>query len=1051
MASAALTVFISYSRHDLAFADRLVTSLEAAGFHVLIDRRDLPLLEEWQAELLGFIRSADTVIFVVSENAIRSPWCEWEVKQAQELGKRLAPVVVNRVDITEIPEAIRKINFVDFTNPSDFDARMGDLAQALSTNLGWVKDHTRLAALAQRWLDRDRESDLELRGKELKDAEKWLAAKPEVAPEPTAVQREFLVHSRRMQNRRRGIWATGLAASAAAVAALVFFTMQATRQTRMATQQARIETEQRQHQSQLREEAERLRRAETDRARKEREKRFENSARDLASNAKRATDDGDALTGTLLAIEAATMKQAENPQASAFEIMRSLYTAVYRNRETAWMNTDKNAVWALSPARPLVAIADDQSQVKIINAGTGEELASFKYEGGKVNKLAFDKKASTLLVTGHATARLFRLDSKQQVTPGGSTESMSRAVFCGDDETIATTPEFGSTAFALRNDKGLRHLKSAGENSISATIACNSDGSRLVIWGSLDGVVALIDTRKDIRLRTLGSDYGIKPPSFSPDGKRLLAVKEVGSGLILLDTETGKPLPALSPGEHLECWEFSPDGKLVVAGSENGTAFIWDAATGALVKTLKISNSAAVTSAILDNKGRRLLVGLSDNSARVLDRESGAMLTSLTGQSGPIVRAIFGINTDDDENETDVVSASSDGSIAIWDIANVTDPRQELLLKTSLPKLSSIELRYPALIATLGDTGFVSWNARPSWRDESSQLLAVSADGGTAVLYQRPAIRVIDVATGADYPNISLRKHTDSSSLRAALTKDGKRLVTVSNDRSIRVWDSASGLQLDKLESLPRNSSAIAYNATRDQFVIGFDDGSAGIWSIEPLRQVQSLGNHGRPVIAASFSNDGSRIITATDYVLSMTDTATGRVKTLPSEDGSFLSAAFDPGGSAFVTVEGMGLVRRWDVSSLRETSRVKTKGVSAMRISFDPTGKRIVYGGNLLDSESFDILVAQSQANLWTVTPFYTPDARANFTVNGRNLKARPFFPGSEDILNYARSAISRCLTPDQRAIYNLPAEPPVWCADKWPSNKSKLSVEALPVGDRH
>jgi len=67
-------VFISYSRKDIAFADRLVAALEARGIEVKIDRRDLPLLEEWQRELLGFIQRADAVVLIVSPNSIGSKW-----------------------------------------------------------------------------------------------------------------------------------------------------------------------------------------------------------------------------------------------------------------------------------------------------------------------------------------------------------------------------------------------------------------------------------------------------------------------------------------------------------------------------------------------------------------------------------------------------------------------------------------------------------------------------------------------------------------------------------------------------------------------------------------------------------------------------------------------------------------------------------------------------------------------------------------------------------------------------------------------------------------
>src|SRR5260221_4008490 len=67
-----LKLFISYSRRDLAFADWLVAALKARGLEVRIDRQDLPKLEDWERELLDFIRQADTVVFIASPHSLAS-------------------------------------------------------------------------------------------------------------------------------------------------------------------------------------------------------------------------------------------------------------------------------------------------------------------------------------------------------------------------------------------------------------------------------------------------------------------------------------------------------------------------------------------------------------------------------------------------------------------------------------------------------------------------------------------------------------------------------------------------------------------------------------------------------------------------------------------------------------------------------------------------------------------------------------------------------------------------------------------------------------------
>jgi hypothetical protein len=85
-----LKIFISYSRPDMATADSLVAALEAAGFTVFIDRRDLPYGEQWQQVLYEYIRDSDTVVFLVSERSVSSQWVRWELQQVTDLKKRWA-------------------------------------------------------------------------------------------------------------------------------------------------------------------------------------------------------------------------------------------------------------------------------------------------------------------------------------------------------------------------------------------------------------------------------------------------------------------------------------------------------------------------------------------------------------------------------------------------------------------------------------------------------------------------------------------------------------------------------------------------------------------------------------------------------------------------------------------------------------------------------------------------------------------------------------------------------------------------------------------------
>jgi hypothetical protein len=71
-----LRVFISYSRRDSSeFAEELVAALELAGFAPSLDRNDIALGEDWQARLGVLIEECDTVVFVISPEAMKSERC----------------------------------------------------------------------------------------------------------------------------------------------------------------------------------------------------------------------------------------------------------------------------------------------------------------------------------------------------------------------------------------------------------------------------------------------------------------------------------------------------------------------------------------------------------------------------------------------------------------------------------------------------------------------------------------------------------------------------------------------------------------------------------------------------------------------------------------------------------------------------------------------------------------------------------------------------------------------------------------------------------------
>jgi tetratricopeptide (TPR) repeat protein len=205
-------IFISYSRRDRAFADRIEVVLKQRGFEPLIDRAEIYAFEDWWARLQNLIVKADTVVFVLSPDSATSEVCAREVEFAASLHKRFAPIVCRRVEDRLVPALLAKLNFIFFDDEALFDSASDRLAEALATDIDWIRKHTEFGEASQRWEDGGKSAGLLLRSPVLEEAEHWIASRPQGAPEPTEITQALIADSRRGATRRRNVLTGSLTA-----------------------------------------------------------------------------------------------------------------------------------------------------------------------------------------------------------------------------------------------------------------------------------------------------------------------------------------------------------------------------------------------------------------------------------------------------------------------------------------------------------------------------------------------------------------------------------------------------------------------------------------------------------------------------------------------------------------------------------------------------------------------------------------------------------------------------------------------------------------------
>ncbi len=213
-------VFISYSRRDSEFVQRVAASLEAHGKVSWIDTVGISDAEVFPRAIRTAIEAADAFLFVITPASVASDYCDQEVTYARELEKRIVPVLRLAVPEDDAPEEIRHRNWIPFTAEDDFDASLQRVVRALDTDLELRKEHTHWLTKSLEWEAKERNSSLLLRGSELRAAEDWLARSSQVSdPTPTALQVDYILASRKANARRsRRVLATSVAVGVVALA-----------------------------------------------------------------------------------------------------------------------------------------------------------------------------------------------------------------------------------------------------------------------------------------------------------------------------------------------------------------------------------------------------------------------------------------------------------------------------------------------------------------------------------------------------------------------------------------------------------------------------------------------------------------------------------------------------------------------------------------------------------------------------------------------------------------------------------------------------------------
>jgi tetratricopeptide (TPR) repeat protein len=123
-----VSVFISYSREDSSFVDRLEADLQARTFRTWVDRRRLEGGQDWLDKIQQAIEQCDVLLVVLSPNAVASEYVRMEYRHARRKGKLVIPLEYKMCK--EVPMDLNHIQWVNFQKA--YGQGLNDLLVVLS-------------------------------------------------------------------------------------------------------------------------------------------------------------------------------------------------------------------------------------------------------------------------------------------------------------------------------------------------------------------------------------------------------------------------------------------------------------------------------------------------------------------------------------------------------------------------------------------------------------------------------------------------------------------------------------------------------------------------------------------------------------------------------------------------------------------------------------------------------------------------------------------------------------------------------------------------------
>jgi len=573
------------------------------------------------------------------------------------------------------------------------------------------------------------------------------------------------------------------------------------------------------------------------------------------------------------------------------------YKLLYTLGEGEYINSD---VFSKDDNKIAILSAYTANQVRIYCSNSGKEaIPAIEYKN-KINSVAFSPDGDSIAIASeNEPTRIWDAQIGNKIIQTMDDKEGSKiAIFSPNGNIIVTVSQDGLARIRDIKNKSVWLLNKEGKVE---KILFSPDGNKILTLDE-SGAASVWDVATRSKIASLYHGTRLISASFITDSEKFFTTSFYNKMILIWDVQTGCLVNKIYQDIYVKSIEWSPDGKSILTVSGDNGVRIWDTLTGNPAGyIIRHRNNDPINSAYFSPNSKSIITSFSDNTFRIWDIDKSIIIRNIVS-NGFATYASFSpdnsrfikshlheylvevINTFTREKiaeipfEKDVEFAyflpagnyfitTSGKDIFIFDAVSCKllgnkisfdDNVKSVYFNSSEKKIYLILQDNNKLYSLDIDTReIMQITVTPPM--DARNIIGISPDGNKIAMRSYNTITIYDSKTWLRFGKEMVHLHMVKDSI---FSRDGNRLMTLTTNNVVHIWDAISGNLLTAPISNNEAVDVMAFIFSPDgkRIVIGFGN-CIRFWDSKTGKAISPIFNYDSLIISLSFSADGKLLL----------------------------------------------------------------------------------------------------------------------------------------------------------------------------------------------